>query len=316
MSNYIIHREEDEDYLEHFGVRGMHWGVRRYQNEDGSYKPGADGRYAPDGQPGVNKKRSGGGSSASGTSKPKNSKKSEGEEEDEEISRRADALQKKNPNMSRKDAESAAEDEMVKEASEERKKQGKYGLLDKLSDKIGEAADRKEAERQKKEAEKKANKKKTESDEEDEEISRRADALQKKNPKMSRRDAESAAEDEMISEYKQKRQKEKQKQQEEKLSKNSYKKIAGKYVLRNIGAGIASNLAGNAVAKLTRNDTLGLYTNAGLQTAAGMANLIKSGREAKNLYDYRKRKNAQHADYDYDELYHSESGNLYGIYRS
>ena len=71
MSNYIIHREEDEDYLEHFGVRGMHWGVRRYQNEDGSYKPGAEGRYAPDGQPGVNKKRSGGGSSASGTSKPK-----------------------------------------------------------------------------------------------------------------------------------------------------------------------------------------------------------------------------------------------------
>ena len=71
MSNYIIHREEDEDYLEHFGVRGMHWGVRRYQNEDGSYKPGAEGRYAPDGQPGVNKKRSGGSSSSSGTSKPK-----------------------------------------------------------------------------------------------------------------------------------------------------------------------------------------------------------------------------------------------------
>lgn len=32
----------------HFGVRGQKWGVRRYQNEDGSYKAGAEGRYAPD----------------------------------------------------------------------------------------------------------------------------------------------------------------------------------------------------------------------------------------------------------------------------
>ena len=31
--------------LYHSGVMGMHWGVRRYQNEDGSYKPGAEGRY-------------------------------------------------------------------------------------------------------------------------------------------------------------------------------------------------------------------------------------------------------------------------------
>lgn len=29
----------------HSGVLGMKWGVRRYQNEDGSYKPGAEGRY-------------------------------------------------------------------------------------------------------------------------------------------------------------------------------------------------------------------------------------------------------------------------------
>lgn len=37
-----------ENYeLYHFGVRGMHWGIRRYQNEDGSYKSGAEGRYAP-----------------------------------------------------------------------------------------------------------------------------------------------------------------------------------------------------------------------------------------------------------------------------
>ncbi len=34
--------------LYHFGVKGQQWGIRNYQNEDGSYKPGAEGRYAPD----------------------------------------------------------------------------------------------------------------------------------------------------------------------------------------------------------------------------------------------------------------------------
>ncbi len=34
--------------LFHHGVRGQRWGIRRYQNEDGSYKPGAEGRYDPD----------------------------------------------------------------------------------------------------------------------------------------------------------------------------------------------------------------------------------------------------------------------------
>lgn len=31
--------------LYHYGVRGQKWGVRNYQNEDGSYKRGAEGRY-------------------------------------------------------------------------------------------------------------------------------------------------------------------------------------------------------------------------------------------------------------------------------
>ena len=33
------------DELVHYGVQGQKWGVRNYQNEDGSYKPGAEGRY-------------------------------------------------------------------------------------------------------------------------------------------------------------------------------------------------------------------------------------------------------------------------------
>lgn len=42
MTEYIIHRDDE---LTHYGVKGSKWGIRRYQNEDGSYKPGAEGRY-------------------------------------------------------------------------------------------------------------------------------------------------------------------------------------------------------------------------------------------------------------------------------
>lgn len=35
--------------LYHHGIKGMKWGRRRYQNEDGSYKAGHEGRYDSDG---------------------------------------------------------------------------------------------------------------------------------------------------------------------------------------------------------------------------------------------------------------------------
>ena len=69
MTEYIIHRDKE---LRHYGVKGTHWGVRRYQNEDGSYKPGAEGRYYQPvkGQISGSKKNvstTGGGTSASPT---------------------------------------------------------------------------------------------------------------------------------------------------------------------------------------------------------------------------------------------------------
>lgn len=55
-------------YLAHHGVKGQKWGHRRYQNEDGSYKSGAEGRYDPD--PSGENKSSGNGASSAGSSKP------------------------------------------------------------------------------------------------------------------------------------------------------------------------------------------------------------------------------------------------------
>lgn len=35
----------NEDYLEHYGIKGMHWGIRRFQNADGSLTAAGKKRY-------------------------------------------------------------------------------------------------------------------------------------------------------------------------------------------------------------------------------------------------------------------------------
>lgn len=44
----IAQCKDNSSELYHHGILGQKWGVRRYQNEDGSYKSGAEGRYNPD----------------------------------------------------------------------------------------------------------------------------------------------------------------------------------------------------------------------------------------------------------------------------
>lgn len=43
---YLAHGDMSEAYLAHHGVRGQKWGLRRFQNRDGSYTAAGQGRYA------------------------------------------------------------------------------------------------------------------------------------------------------------------------------------------------------------------------------------------------------------------------------
>lgn len=42
---YIASYELNDNTLSHYGVKGMHWGVRRYVNRDGSYTPKGYKKY-------------------------------------------------------------------------------------------------------------------------------------------------------------------------------------------------------------------------------------------------------------------------------
>lgn len=44
MEKWIIYK--DEEYLEHHGVKGQKWGIRRYQNEDGTFTDEGKKRYS------------------------------------------------------------------------------------------------------------------------------------------------------------------------------------------------------------------------------------------------------------------------------
>lgn len=51
------------DYLCHWGIKGMKWGVRRYQNKDGSLTPEGKKRYSEEGNSGETSKPSSSGKS-------------------------------------------------------------------------------------------------------------------------------------------------------------------------------------------------------------------------------------------------------------
>ena len=42
---YYANQNDYRSYLQHFGIQGMKWGVRRYQNSDGSLTPAGRKRY-------------------------------------------------------------------------------------------------------------------------------------------------------------------------------------------------------------------------------------------------------------------------------
>ena len=49
--------ETYRDILEHHGIKGMHWGIRRYRNEDGSLTNAGKERYADSSDKNITKKQ-------------------------------------------------------------------------------------------------------------------------------------------------------------------------------------------------------------------------------------------------------------------
>ena len=45
---YICGMAYDSNYLQHYGIKGQKWGIRRYQNEDGTLTPAGKARYGTD----------------------------------------------------------------------------------------------------------------------------------------------------------------------------------------------------------------------------------------------------------------------------
>lgn len=77
--------------LIHYGVRGMRWGVRRYQNKDGSLTAAGRKRYSDDGPSGKTTKLKASKGKVSASEAPK--KKSISEMSDDELNRAVRRLQ-------------------------------------------------------------------------------------------------------------------------------------------------------------------------------------------------------------------------------
>lgn len=51
QTDYLMHRDDSSQSLAHFGIPGMKWGVRRFQNDDGTLTEEGKQRYGRDSEP-------------------------------------------------------------------------------------------------------------------------------------------------------------------------------------------------------------------------------------------------------------------------